>query len=251
MDFCMQPLMAVLLLPLAGWAQGETVYKALCANCHGISGEGARGPALAVAKLPRAPDDRVLEMVIRYGIPNSEMPPTRISDKDLAALIHHLRKLRSRPQSAAAGDAARGKSIYEKQRCSQCHVISGDGGRMGPELTAIGLIRGAAFLRRAITEPQTEVPDNFAQYRLIIPFPDNYVRVRALLSDGTTLEGIRLNEDPFTIQIRTLDDRLASLGKASLSKLEKDSKSLMPAYSLSPGELDDLVAFLQSLGGAR
>jgi hypothetical protein len=118
-------------------------------------------------------------------------------------------------------------------------------------LTAIGLIRGAAFLRRAITEPQTEVPDNFAQYRLIIPFPDNYVRVRALLSDGTTLEGIRLNEDPFTIQIRTLDDRLASLGKASLSKLEKDSKSLMPAYSLSPGELDDLVAFLQSLGGAR
>jgi putative heme-binding domain-containing protein len=240
----------VFVLPLAGMAQGEAVYKALCSNCHGISGEGARGPALAVAKLRRAPDDRVLGMIIRSGIPNSEMPPTRISDRDLAALVEHLRVLRRRPQTAK-GDAARGARIYEQQKCAQCHMISGAGGRMGPELTLIGQIRGEAYLRRALTDPQAEVPDNFAQYRMIIPVPDNYLRVRAATSRGESYEGVRLNEDPFTIQMRTLDGRLVSLDKASLTRLEKDSKSLMPAYPLPAAELDDLTAYLQSLGGAR
>jgi hypothetical protein len=125
---------------------------------------------------------------------------------------------------------------------------------MGPELTGIGASRGAAYLRRALVEPEAEVPENFAQYRLVIPLPDNFLVVRAVTADGTAISGVRLNEDPFTIQLRTFEDRLLTLDKLSLRDLRKEfGKSPMPAYGklLSEADLGDLVAYLQSLRGAR
>src|SRR5689334_15744789 len=44
---------------------------------------------------------------------------------------------------APAGDPARGKAIYEgKGDCASCHRINGAGGRLGPDLSDIGVPRG-------------------------------------------------------------------------------------------------------------
>jgi cytochrome c1 len=62
-----------------------------------------------------------------------------------------------------------------------------------------------------------------------------------------------VNEDTFSIQVRDLAGNLHSYWKADLAELQKDrGKSPMPAYGkLASAELDDLVAYLASLEGAR
>src|ERR1700683_4391485 len=71
-----------LVLPLAAMAAdsgGERQFRIACAPCHGPQGEGGRGPPLAAATLPRAPDDAALSTIIATGIPGTQMPATRMT----------------------------------------------------------------------------------------------------------------------------------------------------------------------------
>src|SRR5712671_5874421 len=52
---------------------GRKLYAGRCGHCHGQSGEGGRGATLTV-QLRHGGSDRELYMVIRDGIPNTEMP---------------------------------------------------------------------------------------------------------------------------------------------------------------------------------
>jgi cytochrome c oxidase cbb3-type subunit III len=199
---------------------GRKAYLSFCANCHGAQGLGGRGPSLA-QPLPRAQDDEALTRVILQGIPGSEMPPTRLIEQEVRDLIAYVRLLAREPAVQVAGNADNGKALYEQQGCAQCHAIAGEGGRLGPDLTQIGQSRSVAYLRRALLEPAAELPERFAQYRLIILMPDNFLIVRAETRDGKTVTGVRLNEDPFTIQIRDFSDGFHSLDKSDLKALEK------------------------------
>jgi mono/diheme cytochrome c family protein len=63
-----------------------------------------------------------------------------------------------------------------------------------------------------------------------------------------------VNEDAFTLQVRELSGALHSFRKADVRSISKEpGASLMPSYRsrLSDAELDDLVAYLASLGGAQ
>ena len=78
----------------------------------------------------------------------------------------------------------------------------------------------------------------------------NAVRVATL--DGRVVQGLRVNEDSFTIQVRDADDRLHSFDKGELAETRREPEaSLMPAYArkLAAGEIDDLVAYLFGLRG--
>ena len=61
-----------------------------------------------------------------------------------------------------------------------------------------------------------------------------------------------MNGDSFTIQLRDLQNRLHSLRKNALRNLEpQGGASVMPSYrtTLTPGEIEDLVAYLAGLRG--
>jgi cytochrome c5 len=45
--------------------------------------------------------------------------------------------------------------------CGACHVIAGEEGDVGPNLTGIGALRDKDYLRRAILEPNAEIPEGF------------------------------------------------------------------------------------------
>lgn len=60
------------------------------------------------------------------------------------------------------GSIAHGKKLfYQEMRCVACHqtVVKGQtvGGRLGPELSAIGLIQGPDYLRESIVDPASVV----------------------------------------------------------------------------------------------
>ncbi|MCS6777417.1 MAG: cytochrome c [Chloroherpetonaceae bacterium] len=58
---------------------------------------------------------------------------------------------------------AAGKKVYMANGCAACHVIAGQGGTSGPELTKIGADpkkRTTAFLKESIHNPKADSPDS-------------------------------------------------------------------------------------------
>jgi cytochrome c oxidase cbb3-type subunit III len=231
---------------------GRKLFENLCANCHGRDGSGGEGPSLNQARLRRAADDEKLRDVIVNGIPNGEMPPVRqTTSKEQNDLIAYVRTLGRTAPAAVAGNAERGRELYINLRCSSCHVIAGQGTAVGPELTQIARTRGPDYLRKALTDPASELPRGTSEdSRGFMEF----LPVRIVTRDGQEVRGMRVNEDTFTIQMRDARNQLHSFKKSDLRELEKEpGQSEMPSYrdELTTAQLDDLVAFLSRQRGTQ
>jgi putative heme-binding domain-containing protein len=234
-------------------APGKKLFDGMCARCHGIDGTGDEGPSLNHPTLTRAPDADALRAVIRDGIPDRGMPRVRrLTENELDQLVAYVRSLGRTATAATRGSAERGRVIYDKLACASCHIVSGQGGSFGPDLSEIGVSRGAAYLRQSFLGPAEALPRGSS------PVPGRgfteYLPVRIVTADGREVRGVRINEDPFTIQLRDVGNRLHSFRKSDLKDLEKEfGKSLMPGFRgrLTDAEVEDLVAYLSSLRGAR
>jgi len=234
-------------------AQGKKLFEGMCARCHGIDGTGEEGPNLNRPTLSRAADDAALRDVIRDGIPDRGMPRVRrLTDSELNQLVSYVRSLgRTAAAAATTGNAERGGAIYGRLGCASCHIIKGVGGSFGPDLTEIGMGRGAGYLRQSFLGPAEMLPHGSS-----IPGRGltEYLPVHVITSDGRDVVGVRINEDPFTIQVRDTANRFHSFRKSELKELDKQlGKSLMPSFRgrLTDAESEDLVAYLSSLRGAR
>ena len=221
--------------------RGEQLFLSQCAGCHGPKGEGGRGAVLAQPRLRHAADDASLFELIRDGIKGTEMPAgSALTTRETWQAAAYVRSLGRLAPEAVPGDAGRGREIYRtKGNCGRCHIVNGEGGSLGPELSEIGTVRSASHLRAAVLDPETEIPKGFLQLSLVT-------------RDGRRITGVRLNEDTFTIQVRDLNGRIYSFVKQDLKELQRDTgKSPMPRFRevLSMAETDDLVGYLVSLRG--
>jgi cytochrome c oxidase cbb3-type subunit 3 len=224
----------------ADLAQGERTYGSECSFCHGPKGEGAVGPALAVPRIRRAPTDAALFQVIREGIAGTQMPPSTLPTPQIWRLVAYVRSLGHVEQSKSSGDAKRGAEIYAgKGGCGRCHTLNGQGGAIGPDLSDAGARLDRDFLRASLLTPDAAIPRDFMEVRLTT-------------KGGQKLTGVRVNEDSFSIQIRDLSNQFHSFWKSELTEVVKEpGKSPMPSYSktLTAAELDDVIAYLESLQG--
>ena len=233
--------------------KGRQLFLGMCSRCHGADGGGGEGPNLDRPVLSRAPDDQALVAVIRDGIPDRGMPRVRrFTDAELHAMVLYIRSLGRTAAVAIAGSPEKGRAVYQRSGCSSCHIIDGEGGNLGPELSSVGAHRAPDYLRQAIVDPAAALP------RGVMPIPgrgfNEFLPVRVVTRDGRQVRGIRVNEDSFTIQVRDAGNQLYSFRKADLQTLDKElGKSLMPDYKarISGADLDDLVAYLSSLGGTK
>jgi cytochrome c oxidase cbb3-type subunit 3 len=221
-------------------AQGKRIFQGHCAGCHGPGGEGGRGAILARPTLTRATDDATLFQILKDGIPGTEMPPApelNTHEKwQVAAFVKALGRLDVAKD--IPGDTRRGEQLLRSIGCLKCHTVKMQGGRMGPDLTEIGARRNAAYLREALVAPEAS-------------FPEGFMEVRLTTRTGDRFSGILLNEDTYSVQIRDFSDQLRSFWMRELSEYRRvRGTSPMPSYrSLSPADLDDLVAYLASLRG--
>ncbi len=232
---------------------GQRLFLAHCAPCHGNRGDGGIGANLAAPQLLHAPDDEGLRAVIVTGIPGTAMPPTRLTAEEQHALVQYVRGLGRLERQPLPGDPARGERIFREQaKCLECHAIGARGGWIGSDLSTVGARRNATFLRQAVLDPKSALTDKLIVYQRYISFPGSFLQVRAVTIGGQRINGARLDEDAFSIQIRDYNGKLHSLMKSELKELHKDwGATPMPSYSgvLSDAQLDDLVAYLASLRG--
>ena len=234
-------------------SKGKQLFLGMCSRCHGAEGGGGEGPNLNRPTLTRVTDDDSLRTVIREGIPERGMPRTRrLSTGELNAIAMYVRSLGRSSAVASKGNAVAGKAVYQRLGCASCHVIAGEGGTLGPELTSIGARRAEQYLRQAILDPAAALPRGARD----VPGRgfNEFLPVRVVTHEGREVSGMRVNEDSFSIQVRDASNQLYSFQKADLQKLDKEfGKSLMPDYKTRAvgADLDDLVAYLSSLGGAK
>jgi cytochrome c oxidase cbb3-type subunit III len=227
--------------PQADVAAGARVYAALCIGCHGPTGAGVGGIDLRQGPLPRASTDTALTMLLASGIPGTGMPAFRLDPADARALVAFVRSgFDASTATVPSGDAAQGQAIFEgKGACLTCHRVDARGRDVGPDLTDVGRVRTASSIQRALIDPTGSM------------FPINRP-VRAVTRDGRVVNGRRLNEDTYTVQIITVEGRLVSLVKSELREWSVSPTSPMPSFkdTLTPGELIDLVAYVSSLKGS-
>ena len=226
-------------------ARGKRLFEGQCARCHGMQGGGGTGANLRRPRLQRAPDDESLFDVIRNGIPGAGMPDTwAMSDNEVRDVMAFVRSLGRVLPEPLPGDPEKGRLVYQKAECGNCHIVAGKGGNIGPELSDIGSRRGVEFLRGAMLHPGKDRALTAQGYATYLPFV-------AVFKDGRVLAGARVNEDTFTIQLRDTNNRLYSLQKSDLEELRKLDVSVMPSYGtlFYQADIDNVVSYLAGLRG--
>ena len=219
---------------------GQRTFDAQCAWCHGNGGDGGAGPNLH-GKLLHATTLTSIVDIINKGIPGTDMPSFRLTERETRQAATYVLSLSRSAFRPGPGNAERGAVVYQSSSCGSCHAVDGRGGILGPELTTVGGRRGSAYLRDAIVKPAAA-------------HPPGYLVVRAVPNTGAEVRGIRVNEDVFWIHIRDAGGTVHTLQKSELARVDRELEgTLMPSYEsrLSPAQLDDLVAYLATLRGAK
>ncbi len=62
------------------------------------------------------------------------------------------------PLPAAGAEIEKGKKLYEERRCGICHVITGQGSKIGPDLSNVGNQRDRGWLMRFLKDPKGTIP---------------------------------------------------------------------------------------------
>jgi putative heme-binding domain-containing protein len=225
--------------PRADIEYGARLYAEQCFGCHG-SGDGVAGIDLRSGKFKNAATDPQLRTVITNGFPTSGMPAFKLDPNELTGIIAYLRNMNTVDAGTVKhGDAARGRVVFEgKGACLSCHRVNNVGSRKAPDLSDIGAVRSAGSLERSVRDPNSQM------------FPINRP-VHIVTRTGRVINGRRLNEDTFTVQLADEEGRLISLAKSDLKEFNISTKSTMPSYEkeLTSEEIADVVSYLLSLKG--
>jgi putative heme-binding domain-containing protein len=221
----------------ADMAAGAKAFRSHCAQCHGARGEGGHGPNLAAGVLFHGSTDADLFRNISDGIAGTAMPGLFFPPEGVWQVVAYVRSLsQAAGQEQPAGDASHGAQLFREKQCIACHLVRGEGGFRGPDLSVIGSQRSADYLRSAMTDPSAETA---REYRV----------AHIILENGTAYSGFIMNQDTHAVQLLDFSKGLISLTRHDFRKFDIDSSPLMPSYKsqLNETELRDLVAYLWSL----
>ena len=136
------------------------------------------------------------------------------------------------------GDVGRGQTVFNgsKAACLSCHAIGYIGGRIGPDLTKIGQVRGERDLLEAVVYPSAS-------------FARGYEPVTVRTRSGALRSGVLRSDAPDEVVLANATGPDTRIPRGEVADIEPGTVSLMPpgyADILTRQELADLVAFLKA-----
>jgi putative heme-binding domain-containing protein len=201
------------------------------------------GPAaLADALAARPPSKETTEMILRV------MNSSGRRDEKLAAVLSARSPRREEgdltsdliPLVRSHGDAKRGAELFQRPElgCVACHSVNGQGGSIGPDLSALGTAQPLDFIIGALLDPQKEIKEG-------------YMSLSIVTQDGEEFQGYLRRESADDLTIHdVLQNREIRIPRSRI-KEKRQNGSVMPAGlvdSLSRAEVADLLRYLSTLG---
>jgi putative heme-binding domain-containing protein len=140
------------------------------------------------------------------------------------------------PLLKRSGDAAAGKLLFTKH-CTACHMHSGEGNQIGPDLTGVA-VHPKEQLLIDIMDPSRSVEGNYRVYTVTT-------------QDGKVLTGLLASDTRTTIELIDAEGKKHVLLRDNIEQLAASPKSLMPEgfeKQLSETDVVNLLEFLTHRG---
>lgn len=196
------------------------------------------------------------EMAIVYA------PPISLNLNEIKAVVAYLqsqggafdldainnptevaKKFYSRIEAASAaggGDPEHGAEVFD-DNCSECHRLKGEGGGVGPDLSAIGT-KSLRFLSESITKPAKKIAAGFETYE-------------AVAKDGRKTVGIKTRDEATEIDITKANGEVVTIAKGDIKEVTKvEDRSIMPedlTEALTVKDFQDVLSFLIMQKGGK
>jgi putative membrane-bound dehydrogenase-like protein len=132
------------------------------------------------------------------------------------------------------GDPATGKPLFQKN-CGTCHVLFGEGNKIGPELTGAER-KNLAFLLTSTVDPSAVIRQEFIAFNV-------------LTTDGRVLTGLVVESSPKAVTLLDGKNERTVISRDKIEEMNASPMSLMPEKILDPltdQQLRDLFSYLQS-----
>jgi putative heme-binding domain-containing protein len=205
------------------------------------------------------------------AMPRVYLPPISLSADEIRAVLTYLQAQGCEPDPAAIklppevlnaaqaevaasgpfslvvkGDPEAGKSLFldasGPAACVKCHMLAGEGGQVGPELTDVASTQTVEYIFESIMDPSAQIASG------------GYEPIQVQLKDGTVLSGIIKAEDGAAVTIKDKEGVETVVNEADIQREKRypDIPSLMPGNFgelLTVKQVADLIAFLQQSAG--
>lgn len=189
------------------------------------------------------------EMAIVYA------PPISLELKEIKAVLAYLqsqggevdleaiekpgevsKKFYARMAAAAAaggGDPGAGEQVYA-QNCASCHALKGQGGGIGPDLSAIAA-KGLRFIEDSVLRPAKSITPGYETWTVTE-------------KDGRRTIGLKTKESAAEVEITKASGEKLVIAKSELKEIEQDKDaSVMPDNlneAMTVKDLQDVLAYL-------
>lgn len=140
------------------------------------------------------------------------------------------------PLTRVTGDAVAGKAVFKKT-CAKCHTHSGEGTKIGPDLTGMAVHPKQELLIHMI-DPSRSVEGNFRIYTVVS-------------DDGKVYSGLLASESKTAIELIDSEAKKHTILRENIEELVASTKSLMPdgfEKQHSKDEITNLLEFLTQRG---
>lgn len=177
-------------------------------------------------RLAELPDKKLRERAKKLiasggGLPNADRQ--KVIDEVLPVVL-------------AGGDTARGKAVF-KEHCGKCHMHSGEGGKVGPELTGMS-VHPAKELLIHVLDPNRSVEGNYRAYTVAT-------------EDGRVVNGLLAGESKTSVELVDAEGKRHVVQRDEIDEFVPSTNSLMPVgfeKQIQPQGLADLLTFLTARG---
>ena len=153
--------------------------------------------------------------------------------QDRQKLLARYRKMIT-PDRIADARASRGRAVFTKT-CAACHVLYGEGGKIGPDLTGANRTNLDYILLNSV-DPSYDVPTG-------------YKMVSIVTVDGRVVSGVVAEEDETRVVLKTVEHPRLVIAKEDIEERKISSKSMMPDgqfEKMKPQEVIDLIKYLRT-----